>query len=629
MPALQLPTIDKSLRITRGSPDRFVCSFFVLILFASISFQARAQQWDACDPTPEVRAGLDALPKQTPDQFEWGFHQKELDAIDALRHQHPDDPFIERRYINTMWDRTERPKVIDELKARFMTNPQSALAAYLYGLALLGRDSPESIKLFDGALEKDPKFPWPHISLVTVYSSQVFRDKSKADLHLRAFLGECPKSFEGYAALAHADESKEEIREHATRLRALLEKRDDADAISAYRTLWSLEFQATPTSDYDALRERTTRDVQRIRSLNLQQMREWYDALEDGFRLTKDQKNISWVRDEREIHNPSPWAPASLDRWMEDHQFPGEDAPAENQTTFYRQLLAETDRWIRERPNATSVRDLRLYALWRLGGPSPEEVEAAADQLFEVAIKNAGPSGPDSGVYFSICRLLAKKHLQPEKVLEMAQKGADAAKAERTSRFDDLYTDEKRAAEVRYYDSFQEIDVLGYMTEAYLQLKQLDKAQITLSRMDEKLQDSRALVGDAIYRKESRLEQLSVYWAHMARLAQQRQRKIDAMGFYENALLTRLDARQKLSTMEKDELAEDARKLWVNLGGTNEGWTLWYARRATELQRLATLRWDDANQPLAAFKLADLNGKTWSADSLKGKVTFLNFWASW
>src|SRR4029077_12770192 len=109
--------------------------------------------------------------------------------------------------------------------------------------------------------------------------------------------------------------------------------------------------------------------------------------------------------------------------------------------------------------------------------------------------------------------------------------------------------------------------VLGYMTEAYLQLKQLDKAQITLSRMDEKLQDSRALVGDAIYRKESRLEQLSVYWAHMARLAQQRQRKIDAMGFYENALLTRLDARQKLSTMEKDELAEDARKLWVNLGG--------------------------------------------------------------
>jgi cytochrome oxidase Cu insertion factor (SCO1/SenC/PrrC family) len=41
------------------------------------------------------------------------------------------------------------------------------------------------------------------------------------------------------------------------------------------------------------------------------------------------------------------------------------------------------------------------------------------------------------------------------------------------------------------------------------------------------------------------------------------------------------------------------------------------------------LRWDDANQPLAPFELVDLNGKTWSVESLKGKVTFLNFWASW
>jgi len=67
----------------------------------------------------------------------------------------------------------------------------------------------------------------------------------------------------------------------------------------------------------------------------------------------------------------------------------------------------------------------------------------------------------------------------------------------------------------------------------------------------------------------------------------------------------------------------------LSLGGTSQGWTIWYGRRANELARSVTLRWDDANEPLASFQLADLNGKTWSVESLKGKVTLLNFWASW
>ena len=43
----------------------------------------------------------------------------------------------------------------------------------------------------------------------------------------------------------------------------------------------------------------------------------------------------------------------------------------------------------------------------------------------------------------------------------------------------------------------------------------------------------------------------------------------------------------------------------------------------------ATLTWESANQPLPTFEIADLHGKTWTTADLKGKVTFLNFWASW
>ena len=101
------------------------------------------------------------------------------------------------------------------------------------------------------------------------------------------------------------------------------------------------------------------------------------------------------------------------------------------------------------------------------------------------------------------------------------------------------------------------------------------------------------------------------------------------MGFYENALLARLDAKQKPVPGEKDELAESAKELWSRMGGTSEGWTMWYARRANELIQSGVLRWEDANEPLAPFELVDLNRKNWNSESLRGKVIFLNFWASW
>ena len=113
------------------------------------------------------------------------------------------------------------------------------------------------------------------------------------------------------------------------------------------------------------------------------------------------------------------------------------------------------------------------------------------------------------------------------------------------------------------------------------------------------------------------------------RQAQLQNRRVDAMAFYENALLTRLDAQQKPETGMKDELADNARQLWAGLGGSDEGWKLWYGRRADALANMATLTWEDANQPLATFELADLSGKTWDLAALKGKTTFLNFWASW
>ncbi len=52
-------------------------------------------------------------------------------------------------------------------------------------------------------------------------------------------------------------------------------------------------------------------------------------------------------------------------------------------------------------------------------------------------------------------------------------------------------------------------------------------------------------------------------------------------------------------------------------------------KQAAALANKATLTWEDANLPLPSFELTDLHGKTWQIADLKGKVTLLNFWASW
>jgi len=616
------------LRVSPRRNDSILCCLILIMSSGWIVRPAHAQQLDACTPPPAVEAALDAVPLMARDDTEWEFHEKTLAAVQGVLRQYPNDVFVQQRYVDEMRGRTERPKVIEEYRARLAANPDRPTLAYLYGLTLVGRQSAESIKLFDTALEEDPKFPWPHLQLVWIYSSPVFQDKSKAGVHLKAFLDVCPARFEGYSALRQIDDNSV-VRQRAAQLRALLEKRDDPDAINAYRTLWALEFKINPPSEYEALRKRVAADVQRIRGLSLSEKWEWYDALEDGYKLANDRKNADWANEQRELHAPNPWEPASLERWYQEREAPGADATPDIRRAYYSDLLKQTTKWIKECPNATFIWSIRLDALTQLDDVAPAETETVAEQLMKVAQKNAGPSGLTSQEYFSAARALSRKHLLPERVAELAQKGLEQLKIEQTEPDFDFYADKEEAARTRFYNAVQLVQGLGYLSEAYIELEQPDKAQIALSQMDEQLQDLKSLAGDRQDRKKSYLEQLSAYWSRLAHLTELQDRRLDAMAFYENALLSRLEAEQKPDSGVKDELAESAKKLWTSLGGTDEGWMTWYGRRAEESSRLTTLRWEDANEPLPKFELADLNGKIWNLESLKGKVTFLNFWASW
>jgi hypothetical protein len=604
-----------------------VATFAFALTFATSAL--RAQSAEVCDPPAAVKAALDQLPQQTPADTDWQFHKQRLAAIRSLLGQYPDDVFVQRAYIEARRSFADRSQVISEYKARHEKNPDDARLDYLYGYALVGRDSSQAVDLFKAALAKDLAFGRPHLELVSIYSSPAFLNKAESLTHLRAFLQACPSSFDGYDALPRSDD-QDLIRQGAQRLRALVEKRSDLDAVNAYQTVWSLEFKAHPASEYGPLRQQVKADLGRIRALNLQNKREWWETLEDGYKLANDQQQADWAKDQRQARFPYPWELAAMSKWEDDHHYPGQDAPAEQRHAYFTELLAQSVQWVKERPNDVYILMNRLDAMEHLDNVPAAEVEAEAEKEVRVAEINAGPQGLDSDSYFNAAEVLAKKHLEPERVLELARKGL--AKWDSESKqppFSDLYATKDNLADQKFYQAYSRSNGMEFEIAASIELKQPQQAQLELQQLDEQLQDVKSLAGDKQDRKQGYADQLTGYWWLMARDAELQGRKLDAMAFYENALLTRLDAKIKPETGVKDELADNARELWTSLGGSKEGWTTWYARPAEALANQATLTWNDANDPLPSFDLTDLNGKTWNLAALKGKTVFLNFWASW
>jgi hypothetical protein len=432
-----------------------------------------------------VKSALDQLPLYpSPSQTGWQFDQLRQSAIEALLQRYPEDIFVERADIRSRFYPTaEHDNLIAKYKALHEQHLDDARGDYLYGLTLLGRDSPQAIKLFTAAIEKDPAFQFPRLELVRIFSSPNFLDKARAASQIKAFLSACPATFEGYEPLARMDD-RALIAEGEQKLRQVLGSRSDPEALGAYPTLWSLEFKAHPPAEYDALRRQVSSDLSRIRALNLVNERQWYEALTEGYKLVNDQKQSDWAVDEQARLFPSPNNLRARQKWEKEHQYPADDTPPDKKQAYYTELLKQTDDWVKERPNVPYIWMERLDALEHLDNASAADVEACIDRVMRVAEANAGPEPLDSYTYFSVAEVLSRKHLQPDREVEMASKGLDRLEQETKQPPYDLYATPKDLDDQNFYNANQRAQGLFYEADGYLQLSQPDKAQAVLTQLD-------------------------------------------------------------------------------------------------------------------------------------------------
>ena len=197
-----------------------MCSLFFLLLTAL----AQQAQIPGCRATEEVREAIQAARKAAEDDKRPSSEiQTERTAkLKALLEKHPGDFFVRRAYLEASRVRSLAPEeVIAEQKRRLGQGPEDPAAQYFYALALMGRQTAESIKILTKLATEHPKFARPFASLADIYGYPAFRDEAKLESNARAYARLCPENLDGYSRLSRLPNS-EFLKEAAGRLRKLI-----------------------------------------------------------------------------------------------------------------------------------------------------------------------------------------------------------------------------------------------------------------------------------------------------------------------------------------------------------------------------------------------------------------------
>jgi len=412
-------------------------------------------------------------------------------------------------------------------------------------------------------------------------------------------------------------------------LRARLESSTDPDDIKNYDDLWTLEFKLKPVPEHAQVRQRVAEELKRLRAKNLN-TKEWLSVLQSGYKMAGDKENRLWAEDEmaRLFPKSSAARQAIQSRWRDEHPYPKSDDPPEKKQAYYQAALKVTDEWIKLWPDEWYAWSLRFTATAELENTPGSEVEAAGERFLKVMEKNEGAVYMVPPAVSQIAQVYAKRNVATDRIPSLIQKGLEEIERMEKHRRDDLYPREEGDSGNLIYARWMSWPTLA---EAYAKLKQPAKAREVLSRMSEQLKKDKP--GDKANQamKASYANLQVTYWQTTAKVAEAEGRKLDAFTSYQTALAFRpKSAAPKLD--KKDELTDDAQRLWKELGGTDEGWNAYLARNeaskgATEVAESAT--WDSKSQVLPDFALTDLQGKTWKLADLKGKVAFINLWATW
>ena len=466
--------------------------------------------------------------------------------------------------------------------------------------------------------------------LAEIYEAKSFENQAELRSNLSDFQKLCPANPAMFQSLRWNND-KELIAQNAQHLRQTLTNRTDTAAITGFITIWYLGLADERPEKQAARTEQIKQDIAKLQQKGFPRNTEWFRAIQYGAEEVQDQKLLRPALEEMAGLFPDSIFGLRLEeaRWTDAHPQPADNASDDVKTAHRKAWLQETRELSQRWPGMMRAALKRWDAVRVDKDASPEETGAALANLTVAMAKHPDDLRTSPPFQVNITEDLLKRGLRIEDIPSIIAKGLE--EGDRFASEDaesDLYPGSRKAQEsVRtYWHLFANLP----LAEAYLRMNQPTKVQDTLYNIEEDLGTVRPPANASVEDKVRYGEMEARYWQTKGQLAEKQGHKMDALVDYRNALTAFPPRRPRGDSRE--EVMADARRLWKEMGGTDQGWSDWETHSSLNNFNAGARginAWRQIAQTKPNLVLTDWQGKQWKPNELKDKTTFVNYWATW
>jgi thiol-disulfide isomerase/thioredoxin len=308
-------------------------------------------------------------------------------------------------------------------------------------------------------------------------------------------------------------------------------------------------------------------------------------------------------------------------RWQKSNPPPKPGDSPDVRRAHAKALLDQAAKWIAHSPDELIGHAERLRALVELDAPAGE-LERTGERLMELDRRR---SAGGLSYFPSVARAYIQRGVRLDRVPAILVEAIESYDDPDSVRQIDLEPMEEYIAQTRTLLVSRHVDSVVLLTELYEKQGRLEQAHEALRVLEQYLKSNKP-PADSRYSNALQNYRIAChsFWQRVANLAEREGRKLDALHAYHEAWA--------LFPGTKDPLLEPQRRLWKELGGTDESWTRWIAPPA-EVRTSPAGTPPDAfhkvNRSLPEFRVKDLNGADWTRDRFKDKTVIAVVWTTW
>jgi thiol-disulfide isomerase/thioredoxin len=568
--------------------------------------------WAQCEAPLEIRQSLSrpVLRRQALVESRAQKDAREAAFKEALA-KYPDNYNLLAMQLSGFIDRDEKLNWAREQRKQ---HPDRPVYAAIEAMALMGTDTPKSIQSLEKLRAAHPELRL-NIPLAGIWSSGRFRDADKVRKELDSYIRSCGESIAiggSFPSLVQQNGTPEQIAWTAATMRKRLETEAAEINPNAWQNLWQLEFKQHPPAEHEAVRKQIREDLSRLEKSPQPQELPWMKLLISGYESVGDKAAVERLNNEIVSKHPESNEAKSVYRkqWSEKHPMPKmDDKPAVE--TYARDVIAAAKDRLNKWPGDSASLDTILSSLTKLPETTAGQVAAAADELLTAYRKPDRQWQSTPPVHFRIAEAYIQYKIRLDQVADLVNEGyQESLTFNRLNSTDDRIDEQTRTMLLNSMD-YLHLQGARILLDCYAATKQAQKAKEVVEEL--------ASMNSAKAPTNYDWEVLGL----KAQAAEIDGRKLDALMLYRSAI----DERGPYKGIGEDSLAQNAERLWKELGGTQEG--IGAGPQKKKLAESTEGRWERSKSSLPAFSLSDINGKTWSMAKLMGKAAVINVWATW